>query len=127
MNRREENIVYAGSKRSIEYAILANGKMPAREFFYGLSERDQNGLIVLFKLFGDFGEIRNRERFKRIEGTDFFEFKRFQTRFICFMQPGGKVILTHGFTKKRDKISPEEIRKAYRIKEEHLSREGEEK
>ena len=36
----------------------------------------------------------------------------------CFTLPDGFVVITHGFIKKRDKISPAEIERAKRIKAE---------
>lgn len=121
---RRANIVYSGKQRTIEYAVMENGKMPAKEFFHSLSDNDQRRLYALFQLFGDTGRIRNREHFKKIEGAEFFEFKRFSLRMVCFMESKGRLVLTHGFIKKKDKIPPEEIVKARRIKAEYQSLKG---
>ncbi len=42
----------------------------------------------------------------------------FNVRMPCFTLPDGLVVITHGFVKKRDKLSPAEIQRAARIKAE---------
>lgn len=120
MSGTAENIAYFGASRTIEYAILESGKMPAREFFYGLRETEQRRLFVLFQLLGDTGQIKNRELFKKVEGTEFFEFKRAQVRVICYMEQDKRVVLTHGFLKKKQKIPPAEIERARMIKKRYI-------
>ena len=61
------------------------------------------------------------ERFKKIEGTRFFEFKNHQIRMPCFFEPGGSVIITHGFKKKGDRIPQPQLERAERIREEDLA------
>lgn len=82
------SIFYRGPVRAIEAAVLRDGSMPARDFVESCRDSDQAKLFVLFKMLGDTGRIPNREKFKRIEGGDFFEFKSFQIRLPCFTLPG---------------------------------------
>ena len=76
----------------------------------------------VIKRLADEGKVANREQFKRIEGTDFYEFKNFQIRMPCYFHAGGRLILTHGFMKKKDWISPEEIDRMKRIRDEYEKR-----
>jgi phage-related protein len=120
----EKPIFYAGGARTIEAAVLASGGMPAKEFVESLGEGDQAKVYALFRMFGDTGKITNPEKFKRIEGTEFYEFKSFQIRMPCFFMPSGRVVVTHGFKKQKDRIPNAEMNRARRIKAEHISREG---
>jgi hypothetical protein len=79
-------------------------------------------MLRLFNKIGEQGRIANKEQFKRIEGTEFFEFKNFQIRMPCFFLPGSLVVITHGFRKKGDRIPPSEIDRATRIKQEDVAR-----
>ena len=88
----EDIVAYRGKSFVIEYAICANGSCPAKELFDSLLERDQAKLMALFVRMGDEGVIRNEEKFKRIEGTEYFAFKSFQIRVICRFQPGRRLI-----------------------------------
>jgi hypothetical protein len=120
-------IAYRGIRFTIEYAIRRDASVPGRDFFNAIETRWQARLIVLFKLLGDTGQIRNLEQFRKF--TDgFFEFKAFQVRMPCYFRPGNRVIITHGFTKKREGAAPKsEIERAIQIKveyEERLTSEG---
>ncbi len=114
---RGEHIVYRGALRTIEYAVLPDGRMPAKDFFDERSAKDKSRLLSLFERLGDHGRINNDQKFKKIVGTDFFEFKSFQIRVICFTLPGGRMVLTHGLVKKRDKLDRAELRRAVRIRD----------
>jgi hypothetical protein len=118
-------VFYPGHARVIEAAVLLDGSMPAKDFIDSLSDGDQAKLYALFRLLGDTGWIRNQEKFKKVEGTEFFEFKSFQVRMPCFFMGDRRVVVTHGFRKKKEKIPRGEIERAKRIREEHLNREGE--
>lgn len=101
----------------VVFATQENGTHLAAEFFDGLSAADQVKVSALFKRFADFGEIQNREKFKKI-ADDLFEFKSGQVRMFCFIERG-MVVVTHGCIKKRDNINKAEIKRAERIRAEH--------
>jgi hypothetical protein len=111
-------IAFKGARLTIVYAVCSDHTRPGEEFYDGLGDGDKAKLNKLFEHLGDHGKISNREKFKKIENTNFFEFKSFQIRMPCFFRQGRLVIITHGFRKKDDKIPPAEIRRAERIKEE---------
>jgi phage-related protein len=119
-------IAYRGIRFTIEYAIHRDGSVPALDFFNLIETRWQARLMILFKLLGDTGQIRNPEQFRKF--TDgFFEFKAFQVRMPCYFRPDKRVVVTHGFTKKKDEAPRQEIERAVNIKveyEERLTSEG---
>jgi hypothetical protein len=121
----DSSIVVRGNQRTIEYAICANGSMPAKEFIEVLDERELRQMDTLFRRMADTGKIFNKEQFKQVKDK-IYEFKRYQTRVGCF-QIGTRWVLTHGFIKKADRWRNSEVERAERIMEEHLAREAVEK
>ena len=67
------------------------------------------------------GRILNPDQFKKEEG-EIWSFKRDQNRIPCFLR-GQRVILTHVFTKKRQRWPRREFQRAERIMNEHLTQE----
>ena len=117
-------IAVDGAKRTIEYAVRADGTSPAQQFVEGLVLSDQMKLATLFKRMADHGRIQDGQKFKRLEG-EIWEFK-IRTkdtglRVPCFSD-GKTWVLTHGFLKKEDAAAPSEISRAHRIRSEDLSR-----
>jgi hypothetical protein len=121
MPKRE--VLYQGKFHTVELAVTANGRCPAKEFLNGLSKEDREKILRVIKRLADKGKfLTNREQFKKIEGEDFFEFKNFQIRMPCYFHRAGRLTLTHGFIKKEDRIKPEEIKRMKRIRDEHEKR-----
>lgn len=98
--------------------MLEDGSCPAEDFLNGLDEGRTAKMKALFHFFI---EIHPRQmsdqKFKKIEGTaDLFEFKSHQIRMPCFFASGGRILLTHGLTKKQDRLPSSEITRAKMIK-----------
>lgn len=101
----------------VVYATDENGAHRAADFFEKLTSSDQAKVAALFKRFAEFGEIKNREKFKKIS-SDLFEFKSGQIRMFCFIERG-TVVVTNGCIKKRDELDKAEIIRAQRIRSQH--------
>jgi hypothetical protein len=112
-----------GPAKTVVYAVCASGTSPGFEFYRDrLNDTEKAQMLRLFNKLGEQGWIANKEHFKKIEGTEFFEFKNFQIRMPCYFLPGNLVVITHGFRKKGERIPPSEIDRAARIKEEDIVR-----
>ena len=72
----------------------------------------------LFRVLGDTGRISSEEQFKKLQ-DDFFEFKAFQLRLPCYFAPGRRVVITHGFIKKKNVIPKQELLRAKSIKQQY--------
>ena len=103
----------------MEWAVDARGKMPGREFLLSQDETDQAKVYALFKQLADTGQLRNREKFQKLTGTDLFEFKSFQLRFLGDFRTGGRFVVATGLRKKKDKANQTDIRHALRILREY--------
>lgn len=111
-------VAYAGKLFSIEFARLRNGSIPALEFLNDQKPQHRARILYLFKLLGDHGRISNDEHFKKFRG-DFWEFKNFQIRLFCYFRPGKRVVVTHGFIKKKNATNQAEFDRAISIKAEY--------
>lgn len=74
--------------------------------------------LIYIKRLGDFGQIQNREMFRK-ESGGFWAFKAFQARLLRYFRPDQRVVITHGFSKKGDAIRKQEFERAARIKQEY--------
>jgi len=68
--------------------------MPAKDFYVNeLSEQERGKLKPPITRLADDGRVENRERFKKVEGTEeLFEFKLHQIRVLGFFLPGGRFV-----------------------------------
>jgi phage-related protein len=115
-------IAYKGTAFMIAFARERNDSCPGCEFFDQLGLSDQAKLMALFKIAGDHGKFHNPEKFGDL-GGGLYEFKSFQIRmpFAYARSERGLILITHGFIKKKDKASKEEIARAWRIFDEDQS------
>jgi len=124
MKTNEPIIFFNGVRFRVECAIRKNDASESRDFIDALDIRKKAKITSLIKRFANAGRIRNKEQFKKVTGTDFWEFKSNQIRVLMYHCGKGKIALTHGFVKKDDKIRKEEIERAYSIKGEYEQRKG---
>lgn len=104
---------YKGSRFSIELHVTDDGVCPVGDYLDALGESGRRKIDVLFERLGDHGKIANKEKFKKLEGTDgVFEFKSHQIRLLCFFTNDRRVIVCRGVTKKRDKHDSADIEHA---------------
>lgn len=88
--------------------------MHGKEYFDDLPPADRAKVQSLLERMAMYGEIRNKEQFRH-EVDGFYCFKRFQRRLMCFFD-GSDVVVTHGFTKKKDRLDKKQLDRANRIK-----------
>jgi len=115
-------IIYViGERFTVECAICLNGECPSKDFLHSLDNLNRAKIVKIITKFAKVGKIWNTEQFKKIEGTDFWEFKCFQIRVPMYHCSRGIIALTHGFRKKGDKIPEGQMEKTKRIREEYNS------
>jgi putative component of toxin-antitoxin plasmid stabilization module len=118
----------SGPQRTVVFAKLKDGREPAKEFFYSLSEDDQDCFDGLFEWICDHGLIRNDQKFQPRVGEVKFIHKGTRKDFAVseFKNqdgPGYRIfavlekhvyVLTHGCTKPKAKQFNAEIARAER-------------
>ena len=117
----------SGCGGRVIWAVENSGRSQARIFFDALNTNEQVKIQALFDRFAASGEIKTRERFKKLEtrhGWALWEFKSFQIRFIGAFSPDRirrEFVVACGLKKKRDRHKPQDLDKAVRILDEHFS------
>jgi phage-related protein len=118
---KREWIAYRGRAFTIEWYWNAQERSPALEYFEALNEDRQDSLLMLLKRMGDLGKIFDKTKFRN-EGDQIFAFKPQPDRFLGFSAAGRKIIITHGFVKKSDKLPPGEKDRALRAMADYVAR-----
>ena len=119
MHPKADNRAAQGQWGVVEWAIDARGRMPGREFLNSQSEADQAKVYALFKQLADTGQLRNREKFQKLTGSDIFEFKSFQLRFFGNFRPGYRFVVAFGVRKKKQRANSADLRVAAKLLQEH--------
>lgn len=102
------------------YAIHKNDRCPVQDFLISLQDSGRKKIIALLKRTAENGTLSNTEKFKKLKGSDLWEFKSYQIRILCAFKDDRIIILSHGFTKKSDKTPRSEIKKAERLLKEYF-------
>lgn len=114
---------------SIEYYLTAEGKCPVKDFVDGLSPEGQAKYIFITRLLQEYGVLVKEPYVKQFTGhKKLFEIrikdKTGISRILYFTHTGKKLILLHGFTKKKNKTPEREIDTAKERMKDYLSREA---
>ena len=100
---------------TIEYVILPNGRIPAREFVDSLDDKTAARIDAFIERLRTSGN-RMEGKFVKKLSEDIFELrvKQFDRifRVLFFYQPGMLIVVTSGFQKKSQQTPPSEIARA---------------
>ena len=108
---------------TVEYVELENSKQPFVEFIHGL---EFNERARVFESINRFLELKNqnlpiKENLSKHLDEGIFELRTSLTskiaRSLYFYQVGARIVITHGFIKKTEKIPRSEIEKAKELRE----------
>jgi phage-related protein len=98
----------------IFYFMHPNGKCPVEDDFLSdpkkVSKAEKARLAALIRRYALEGELKGETRIRRLKGRvrDFWEIKAHQHRIFFFKESQNRIVITHGFVKKSDKLKPEE-------------------
>jgi len=113
-----------GPARTIDYAVDAHGRRPAKEFLHGeCPAKDAKSIFHKCRVMAEHGANALQQEAFTHETGEIFAFKSFQVRLAAFQQ-GRTWFLTHGFIRKREEWPRAELARAERIRLEHLERGG---
>jgi len=116
----DDMTVYEGRSRTIEFAVLANGRIPALRSWKKLEDRPKAQLWTTIKRLGDTGEVRNTERFK-LEADGIWAMKAWKVRAYCYMTSDARVVITNIVAKKQIVARASDLDTAKRIRSECLN------
>ena len=105
----------------MEWAVDKEGSLPARGDYEHLEAGRKAKMGALFQRLADVGRINNREQFRNLgeksgaRGSELWEFKRFQDRFLGDFRPGGRFLIAAYEQKKKDRLNSSVIERAVRV------------
>jgi phage-related protein len=106
----------------MQYEVILLG--PATDFLRELGGKLGAKAFRAIELLGHFGPQLPMPHSKKLSGRDLWELRVRQGGMICrlfyFHDSDRIYVITSGYVKKSDKTSPEEIRRALRLKAEYL-------
>ena len=105
-----------GAKFEIMFALSEKGHPSAYQVFQSLDKVTQAAFHTSMKRLAETGNGGPRERFKKVEGTDLWEFKKHRHRFLGFYLPKRRFVIASYEEKKKDKLNPATIKRAESIK-----------
>lgn len=113
--------------REIEYYRTLSGERPAEEFLIALPSKARQKVVWVLKLIGELEYVPS-SYFSKMSGTDAvwecrIDFGSNAYRILAFMDTG-KVLLTNGFSKKKQKTPVAEIERAERYRKDYFQRRG---
>ena len=104
---------------AIEYVMLPNGRVPAREFVDSLDDKTAARIDAFIERLRTYGN-RMEGKFVKKLSDDIFELrvKQFDRifRVLFFYQPGMLIVITSGFQKKSQDTPPGEIARAEELR-----------
>ncbi|MEI3340029.1 MAG: type II toxin-antitoxin system RelE/ParE family toxin [Eubacterium sp.] len=115
------------SKFKAEFFTQQNGSKPAKDFLLSQDVKMRAKLFGLIDILEENGN-QLREPYSKPLEDGIFELRAKLgsdiTRILYFFFYEGRIILTHGFTKKTQKTPRNEIERAKKYRKEFLEREG---
>ncbi len=117
----ENFLVYKGVYYAVYFHAETETASGVYEYFESCDDVTQASLLFLVKTIADTGRIYDEAKF-RIEDRQnkIYCFKPRGERFFCFFFTGRKIIITSGYTKKRQKLDRNELRQAIQIRLEYF-------
>ena len=112
-----------GARRwTVQWYQTARGETPMRAFLAGLTPEQHDDALAVIELLAQHGNaLRQHSKLVR---DGLYELRRYQVRIFFVFRPGHRVVLLDGIVKKQDKLPPEAVERAERLKRDLEAREG---
>ena len=112
--------------RSIEFYRTEDRECPVENLLDSLEDKEAQKVLWVFRLIERLERVPSKYFKKLIDTEEIWECRvptpRGTYRFFGFFLQGGKLIFTHGYSKKTQKTDPKEIGRAERYRQEYLKR-----
>jgi phage-related protein len=113
-------------KRAVIFYKTADGKCPVKDFLNSLSGKVAQKITWVLRLLEDL-EVIPSSYFKKLVGTEEIwecrvQFGSNAYRIFCFFLGNSVVVLTHGYVKKSQRTSKQEIERAEVYRRDFLKR-----
>lgn len=99
--------------------LRANRRVLAAEHIQELTPSDRSRVLALLHRVAEVGPPTNVRQNRKLEGH-ILELKSAQTRLLYFFDGPHRIVVTHAFTKKQQKLPRRELDRANRLRDEYL-------
>lgn len=115
-------LVYKGGYYAIYFHAETETSSSVHKYFESCDDVIQASLLFLVKTIADTGRIYDETKF-RIEDRQnkIYCFKPREERFFCFFFTGKRIIITSAYTKKKQKLDRNKLKKAIQIRREYFN------
>lgn len=120
---KQDSVVYIGEKFTVEWYFDINGYSQPFEHFDKTSDIQKRKFLMLVKRIADYGKIYDITKFRN-EGSEIYAFKPQPDRYLSFFVKSKKILISHAFVKKSDKLPKSEKEKALKRRDDFLKRFG---
>ena len=113
-------------RRTVRFYRTPAGRCPVLEFLDGLSDKDAQKVLWVFRLIERVDSVP-ANYLKKLASTDDIWECRIPAqggafRVFAFLTRANTLVLTHGYSKKTQRLDPREIQRAERYKRDYLNR-----
>ncbi len=121
--KTEDFVFYVGEHYRVEFYFSEKGRMFAKEYFQDSDSQVQVKLLALVKYISENGRLYDENKFRLVDKHEkLYEFKPKHDRFFSFFHEGKKIIITHAYHKKTQKVDGQELARAIKYKRDYEQR-----
>ena len=122
MHYYEDFLIYQGVHYSVYFHAELQGSSGVRDYFKSCDNVTRASLLFLVKTIADIGRIYDKTKFRYEDKLNkIYCFKPRNERFFCFFFAGKIIIITSAYTKRRQKLDQNELKKAIHIRRQYFS------
>ena len=115
-------LLYSGEYYSVYFHAEAKDSSSIYSYFESCDDVTQASLLFLVKRISDTGRIYDETKFRLEDRQNkIYCFKPKKERYFCFFFTGNKIIITSAYTKKRQKLDRNSLKKAIQIRNEYFN------
>ena len=120
LNFHENILFYEGEQYSVFFHAQDKGASEVYDYYQQCDDLTRASLLYLVKIIANTGRIYDETKF-RVEDKQhkIYCFKPKKERFFCFFFKGKEIIITSGYTKQRQKLDRNALKKAIKIRQEY--------
>lgn len=117
----ENFLIYQGEHYTVYFHAEAENSSSVEGYYQSCGDVVRASLLFLVKRIADIGHIYDETKF-RVEDkkNKIYCFKPKEEQFFCFFFTGRKIIITSAYTKKKQKLDRNALRKAIEIRNEYF-------
>lgn len=120
-DHHENLLIYQGMHYAVYFHAETPGSSGVYNYFESCDDATQASLLFLVKTIGDTGRIYDETKFRYEDKRNkIYCFKPRDERFFCFFLPGKKIIIVSAYSKRKQRLDRNELKKAIKIRKDYF-------